>query len=184
MVSKTFYIRRQNTVLTTVVNELSNTIDLDSTLIRAEALFRRFQRNVEAIDRKSNFPAPKLRQRPVKNASLRGGQSLRTSPPVSPGATANTSGTDTVTAGTTNSGSPAGSSTSPAPASSPMQNKEKGRASSSNATKDTGRKGSEMQDQRPKIISPELRELLSRKVEILPRKVVMKGGEGRSSLKK
>jgi hypothetical protein len=41
------------------VNELSNTIDLDETLIKAEALFRRFQRTVEAIDRKQTFPPPK-----------------------------------------------------------------------------------------------------------------------------
>ena len=46
-----------------VVNELSNTIDLQSTLIRAEALFRRFQRTVEVIDKKHNFPAPSVRQR-------------------------------------------------------------------------------------------------------------------------
>ncbi|CAD0091867.1 unnamed protein product [Aureobasidium mustum] len=45
------------------VNELSNTIDLASTLLRAEALFRRFQRTVEAIDRKDHFPTPTLRQR-------------------------------------------------------------------------------------------------------------------------
>ena len=40
------------------VNELSGTIDLQSTMARAEALFRRFQRMVEAIDKKSNFPVP------------------------------------------------------------------------------------------------------------------------------
>ncbi|KAK4504959.1 hypothetical protein PRZ48_002922 [Zasmidium cellare] len=45
------------------VNELSGTIDLYSTLVRAEALFRRFQRMVEAIDKKSNFPIPSARQR-------------------------------------------------------------------------------------------------------------------------
>jgi len=46
------------------VNELSGTIDLPSTLARAEALFRRFQRMVEAIDKKSNFPTqPTMRQR-------------------------------------------------------------------------------------------------------------------------
>jgi hypothetical protein len=46
------------------VNELSGTIDLPSTLARAEALFRRFQRMVEAIDKKSNFPTqPTIRQR-------------------------------------------------------------------------------------------------------------------------
>lgn len=42
-------------------------MDLESTLIRAEALFKRFQRVVEAIDKKSNFPAPKLRP----NSSIR-----------------------------------------------------------------------------------------------------------------
>jgi hypothetical protein len=42
----------------------------------------------------------------------------------------------------------------------------------------------EMVDQRPKVISPELRGLLSRKVEILSRKVVRKEGEGLSSLGK
>jgi hypothetical protein len=35
------------------VNELSNTIDLGITRARAEALFRRFQRTVEAADRKN-----------------------------------------------------------------------------------------------------------------------------------
>lgn len=46
-----------------LVNELSNTIDLPSTLLRAQSLFRRFQRTVEAIDKKNNFPAPSIRQR-------------------------------------------------------------------------------------------------------------------------
>ncbi|KAJ2906587.1 GTPase-activating protein gyp7 [Zalerion maritima] len=42
------------------VNELSNTMDLESTLIRAEALFRKFQRLVNQIDKKQNFPAPRM----------------------------------------------------------------------------------------------------------------------------
>ena len=45
------------------INDLSGTIDLPSTLWRAQALFRRFQRTVEAIDKKKNFPAPGLRRR-------------------------------------------------------------------------------------------------------------------------
>ena len=49
------------------MNELSGTIDLESTLIRAESLFRRFQRTVEAIDKKNNFPEPKVRQRKPAN---------------------------------------------------------------------------------------------------------------------
>ena len=40
------------------VNELSGTMDLANTLVRAEGLFRRFERTVEALDRKSHFPAP------------------------------------------------------------------------------------------------------------------------------
>jgi hypothetical protein len=55
------------------VNELSNTIDLKSTLIRAEALFKRFQRTVEAIDRKDHFPTPTLRQRKAVGGSLDSG---------------------------------------------------------------------------------------------------------------
>lgn len=51
------------------VNELSNTMDLESTLIRAESLFRKFQRVVEAIDKKENFPGPKTTpQSPSKPA--------------------------------------------------------------------------------------------------------------------
>jgi hypothetical protein len=48
----------------------------------------------------------------------------------------------------------------------------------------SGPTGEEMTDQRPKIISPELRALLSRKVEVLPRKIVRKEGEGLNMLKK
>lgn len=157
-----------------VVNELSTTIDLESTLIRAEALFRRFQRTVEAIDKKSNFPKPKLRQRPVQNASLGAIQSL-------PATTGSTSGTDTVSAGTTNSSSsPQGGTTNTVPATPDDDGKGKGKP----ANKRNDDSEQELADQRPKVISPELRELLSRKVEILPRKVVRKEGEGLGSLKK
>jgi hypothetical protein len=103
---------------------------------------------------------------------------MRTSPPTSPGATANTSGVDTVSAGGTNSGN-ASSGPSTTPLNSPGRGSGKGKSPASG-----GRQSSEMVDQRPKVISPELRELLSRKVEVLPRKVVRKGGEGLSSLKK
>jgi len=40
------------------INELSGTIELQSTLIRAEGLFRRFERTVEAVDKKNHFPPP------------------------------------------------------------------------------------------------------------------------------
>jgi hypothetical protein len=168
--------------LTIVVNELSTTIDLESTLIRAEALFRRFQRTVEAIDKKSNFPKPKLRQRPITNASIGSVQSLRSN---SSEAVASTSGTDTVSAGNTNStSSPQGGSSSVRPNNDDDNGKGKG-AGTTNAAKSPGKKDSEeLADQRPKVISAELRELLSRKVEILPRKVVRREGEGLGTLKR
>ncbi|KAI0157750.1 GTPase-activating protein GYP7 [Xylariaceae sp. FL1272] len=99
------------------VNELSNTIDLESTLIRAEALFRRFQRLVEAIDKKQNFPAPRR---------------------------------------ATSSSSPS----APAQGAPPLPPRANGKAPEK------------------KTISPELRKLLSRNVEVLPRKVVHKKGDG------
>jgi TBC1 domain family member 15 len=128
------------------VNELANTIDLESTLIRAEALFRRFQRTVEAIDKKQNFPAPKLRQRPVQNVNS-GATELASNGEIASGTTTGAY----VTSGKTNS-----------------PDIIKGKA-----------KGS--QEETPplrKVISPELRKLLSRKVEVLPRKMVQKKGEG------
>ena len=85
------------------MNELSNTMDLESTLIRAEALYRKFQRLVEAVDKKQNFPAPK-----------------------------------------------------------------EGDSSEPNKGKQT----------EEKIISPELRRLLSRKVEVLSRTTVAQKGDG------
>ncbi|KAL2871361.1 GTPase-activating protein GYP7 [Aspergillus lucknowensis] len=42
------------------INELSNTMDLIPILARAESLFHRFERSVQAIDKKNNFPAPPL----------------------------------------------------------------------------------------------------------------------------
>ena len=60
------------------MNELSNTIDLQSTLIRAEGLFRRFQRTVEVIDKKHNFPAPSVRQRKPVSAGTTGPSSAAT----------------------------------------------------------------------------------------------------------
>lgn len=131
------------------VNELANTIDLESTLIRAEALFRRFQRTVEAIDKKQNFPAPELRQRPVQNASS-GAIELPSSTSAGESASGTTTGAN-VASGKTNP---------------PDTTKGKVRVS--------------QEDAPPlrKVISPELRKLLSRKVEVLPKKVVQKKGEG------
>lgn len=50
--------------LQSLVNELSNTMDLVPILTRAESLFHRFERSVQAIDKKDNFPAaPAAHQR-------------------------------------------------------------------------------------------------------------------------
>lgn len=102
------------------VNELSNTIDLPSTLLRAEALFRRFQRTVEAIDRKDHFPTPTLRQRKA------------------------------VTAGSLDSG-PQG-----------HDGKTAAGASSSSDAQGAGQAGTTTAAQKERIVSPELRALLSR----------------------
>jgi len=123
------------------VNELSNTIDLPSTLLRAQNLFRRFQRTVEAIDKKDNFPAPKVRQRkPVEgrgpSSSGSGVAAIGTGTDVSAGTD------DTTGAGETDAQSP-------------------------------GRDGT-----RQKVITPELRNLLSRKVEKLDKQAVVEHGGG------
>ncbi|KAH7032769.1 GTPase-activating protein GYP7 [Microdochium trichocladiopsis] len=109
------------------VNELSNTIDLGSTLVRAEQLFRRFKRLVEAIDKKENFPKPPQQ---ASSPSVTEGPSSRS--PRSP----NKPGTD------------------------------KGKAP----------EGKDVET--IKVITPELRKLLSRTVEVLPRKEVRKKGDG------
>ncbi|OQE21685.1 hypothetical protein PENSTE_c011G01971 [Penicillium steckii] len=45
------------------INELSNTMDLVPILTRAESLFHRFERAVQAIDKRDNFPTPNAHQR-------------------------------------------------------------------------------------------------------------------------
>ena len=115
------------------VNELSNTIDLQSTLRRAQSLFRRFQRTVEAIDKRNNFPTPTLRQR--KPDTGKSPASSRT-----PNSSAAVSGTD-----------------------------RRRPTSSSSIDEDQSKET---------IISPELRQLLSRKVEVLDKKDVAEHGGG------
>ncbi|KAK4138688.1 RabGAP/TBC [Trichocladium antarcticum] len=124
------------------INELSTTIDLDSTLVRAEALFKRFQRLVDAVDRKGNFPAPKLRL---------GGPSSTAAVAVAAAA-------------------PPAAPTSP-----PAGSKDPGKAPAVPAQPPKA--------EQEKVITPELRKLLSRRVEVLPRKEVAKHGEGVSSLR-
>lgn len=110
------------------MNELSNTIDLQSTIIRAEGLFRRFQRTVEVIDKKHNFPAPSVRQRKPGNADQGGPSSAAT-------------GIDA--------------------------SKSMGKAVAQGG-------GAE----KPKAISPELRQLLSRNIVTLDKKDIVEHGGG------
>ncbi|VBB76170.1 Putative GTPase-activating protein GYP7 [Podospora comata] len=113
------------------INELSGTMDLESTLIRAEALFKRFQRLVEAVDRKGHFPAPK--RVPTQPAG---------------------------------DGTASGSNTAATPAS--PQSNTNANKQNSNSLNNNG-KGREQVE---KVISPELRKLLKREVEVLPRRDV------------
>jgi hypothetical protein len=125
---------------TTTVNELSCTIDLESTLIRAEALFKRFHRLVEAIDKKGNFPsAPRLRA----------GKSSETEAEAGEPSTGTTTGTDANSAAVMSPG-----------------------------TKKKDDAGKKKADEPVKVITPELRQLLSRTVEVLPRKDVVGKGDG------
>ena len=115
-----------------IVNELSNTIDLHSTLLRAQALFRRFQRTVEAVDKRNNFPTPSVRQRkPVDKPA--------SSKPTSPNTASGVDG--------------------------------RRRPNSSSSPTDKGKA-------KEQVISPELRQLLSRKVEVLDKKDVAEHGGG------
>ena len=101
-------------------------MDLESTLVRAESLYRRFQRTVETIDKRGNFPsAPQARQR----KSIAGAAT-----PADTDAQGSTSATD-------NGKQPAG-------------------------------------DIDARVISPELRALLSRKVEKLEKEDIAKHGGG------
>lgn len=65
------------------INELSNTIELQSTLVRAEGLFQKFEKVVQAIDKKDNFPSPagmdvRQRQGKGKENADKAGQGPRT----------------------------------------------------------------------------------------------------------
>jgi hypothetical protein len=109
-------------------------MDLQSTLVRAESLFKRFQRTVETIDKKGNFPsAPQARQRKPQ-AALE----------ASPGATSSSSNAQ---AEATSSGT------------------------------DKGKQTKEVEEP-AKVISNELRSLLSRKIEKLEKKQVSEAGGG------
>lgn len=110
-------------------------MDLESTLVRAESLFRRFQRTVEMVDKKGNFPsAPQARQRKQAAVIVSG-----------PG---------------------------------PMPKPSDSNAQASSSGIDKGKQASTEEAEEAKVISPELRGLLSRKVEVLDKEDVVKKGGG------
>lgn len=141
-----------------IVNELSNTIDLSSTLLRAQALFRRFQRTVDAIDKKHNFPAPPTRQRKATDTPTASGD--KPSPDQKRGVTTNVIGTGAAKSSSGNAAS--GSSNAAA------------KARARVATE----RDKETQQAKEKVISPELRALLSRKVVVLIKETAVEGGGG------
>lgn len=159
------------------MNELSNNIDLESTLIRAEALFKRFQRTVDACDKKTNFPTPTLRHRSTASSSK----------PTTPTGPFKASSATDSSPGASKPASPAsgaGASSLRAPEADAKQGE---------PTKGAGKQKSSMEEERPvqghrknvssgsegfKVISDELRVLLSRKVNVLSRKIVRREGEG------
>ncbi|KAL2207558.1 RabGAP/TBC [Sarocladium strictum] len=117
------------------INELSTTIDLESTLIRAEVLFKRFQRLVEAVDKKQNFPAPRKEDAKIESTPAED----------------------------------QGSSSAPSTTQNNLRSaaQKKGKEAAKKTISPTER-----------VITPELRKLLSRNVEVLPRETVSKMGDG------
>ena len=157
------------------INDLSGRIDLPSTLLRSQALFRRFQRTVEAIDKKKNFPAPGLRRR-------------RSSAPSARRMSSNSGAT------------PALVQQHQAPRNSQQQQEGKGKAATQNVSPPrettpkspatgsatgSGREmttlsGEDAERAKERIITPELRGLLSRQVKVLDKQAVEEHG-GRTS---
>lgn len=177
------------------MNDLSQNIDLPSTLTRAERLFLRFQRTVEAIDRKTHFPAPS------SSDSLRSRkpQAALPHPPDAPQSeTDNSDGKNKSIApaqqpqqlgGLVGAIAAIGAAQRrPAPSSQPAQGKGKGPASGTAGTaqasgsdaKTAGRDASAGEEgaDKKRVISPELRDLLSRRVPKLDKKTVKEHGGG------
>lgn len=148
------------------VNELSGTMDLESTLVRAEALFRRFQRLVEAVDKQHNFPAPRLRT---------AGSSPSAAAKFSDATSASADGTEMTSMkdNTQRASSPGGEAAPRDSASTPTSGRShaaagKAPANSTAATPDPMPKESDVSSSR-RIITPDLRGLLSRTIYVVPK---------------
>ncbi|KIW17270.1 hypothetical protein PV08_04461 [Exophiala spinifera] len=120
------------------INDLSGQIELQETLVRAEALFKRFERTVEAVDRRNTFPAPG--QTPGQSESRKQGGDGKSTQEASETGTRATS--------------TAGSSRSP------------GRQGSRPVSqgRPTSKSGKPPEKEKEKVITPELRLLLSKRI--------------------
>lgn len=161
MVSRGYVFALDSATNSILVNDLSNTIDLESTLIRAEALFRRFERTVEAIDRKSTFPTPNsVRHRRPGPGSPQGSSDSTNSVPV------------------TISGRTGGEPSTPPPAASGTDRRP---SVSPGRTQPTSPNVISFDEVETKVITPELRRLLCRTPPKLEKGEVKQHGGGVSS---
>ncbi|CAK7267362.1 GTPase activating protein [Sporothrix epigloea] len=148
------------------VNELSGTMDLESTLVRAESLFRRFQRLVEAVDKQHNFPAPRLRMAGSSpSAATKSGN-------VTSALSEETEMTS-MTDNTQRASSPGGEAASKDSASTPTPGRSHAAAgkapeNSTVAASELMPKESDVSSPR-RIITPDLRGLLNRTIYVVPK---------------
>ena len=164
---------RPQLIVKTPVNELSSTIDLIPILTKAEALFRRFQRTVEAIDKKEHFPPPKSpsakSRRPSQPqprlqpmfGSLSSPPVALTSPPRRGHATRHSVSSTTEPA---TQGSSSGTDQGAAPA----------------APTSPASPGEEESKKKETVISPELRQLLSKEIIVMNGREIREHGGGTS----
>lgn len=135
-------------------------MDLESTLIRAEVLFKKFRRLVEAIDKKENFPTP----RKVDNSNV-----------ISAVPTAHTRQSSSSSLPATRPEASSPSSSGPQqrqqPPRSPRRDNGKGKSSvPSPSPSSTLGSAKKEEDEKKRVITPELRTLLSRKIELVNNK--------------
>ncbi|KJR89942.1 GTPase-activating protein GYP7 [Sporothrix schenckii 1099-18] len=143
------------------VNELSGTIDLESTLIRAEALFRRFQRLVEAVDKQNNFPAPRLKTDHSSASAASAASTASSNATIKPASSSSSGGAEMNSMpGMPGNNQPASSSSPSAAAAGKAPE-----ARNSTAPKPAAAPAKAAQ----RIITPELRGLLSRNIYVVPK---------------
>jgi len=169
-----------------IVNDLSNNIDLSSTLTRAERLFLRYQKTVEAIDRRSHFPAPSISLRARKpqaelphppdatSSEVDDSKNKAGEQPIQPGGFIGAIAA--IGAHQRQAGRP---STQQGARPQPQTAKGKGPASGATSGSDANSAlAGEDGDKSQRVISPELRDLLSRKIPKLDKSTIRAHGGG------